>query len=74
MINAQEIKSYQLVNFTINIYISAASSLDSEEFIIDHQMAPCAQHTVNTTRNNIKFFLLKMIKKNMKNINIDITN
>ena len=62
MINAQQIKSYQLVNFTINIYVSAASSLNSEECIIDHQMAPCAQHTVRTTRNNIKF-LLKMIKK-----------
>jgi hypothetical protein len=60
MINGQQIKSYQFVNFTINIYLSAASSLNSEEFIIDHQMAPCAQHTVNTTRNNIKF-LLKMI-------------
>ena len=60
MINGQQIKSYQLVNFTINIYLSAASSLNSEEFIIDHQMAPYAQHTVNTTRNNIKF-LLKMI-------------
>ena len=65
MINTQQIKSYELWNFNMIIYLSAASSLNSEEFIIDHQLAQCAQHTVKTTRNNIKC-LLKMIEKHEK--------